>query len=109
MKELLTSGLSAERRKRRGGLKRCRQDIIYKKGLIYMSNKILSGTETEYGITSKKPESFDPVTASLFLINHLRPFSSLRILWDYENEDPLVDARRSEEHTSELQSLAYLV
>lgn len=58
-----------------------------------MSIKLLFGTETEYGITSKKQDGFDPVTGSLFLINHLRPFSSLRILWDYENEDPLVDAR----------------
>ncbi|MEK6561423.1 MAG: depupylase/deamidase Dop [Nitrospirota bacterium] len=58
-----------------------------------MPAKLLLGTETEYGITSKKLDTFDPVTASLFLINHLRPFSSLRILWDYENEDPLVDAR----------------
>ncbi|MEK6538767.1 MAG: proteasome accessory factor PafA2 family protein, partial [Nitrospirota bacterium] len=58
-----------------------------------MPIKLLLGTETEYGITSKKLDTFDPVTASLFLINHLRPFSSLRILWDYENEDPLVDAR----------------
>src|SRR3972149_4192687 len=58
-----------------------------------MTTKLLLGTETEYGITSKKQEGFDPVTASLFLINRLRPFSSLRILWDYENEDPLVDAR----------------
>ena len=50
-----------------------------------MPVKLLLGTETEYGISSKKQEGFDPVTASLFLINHLRPFSSLRILWDYEN------------------------
>lgn len=51
------------------------------------------GTETEYGITSRMVEGYDPVSSSLFIINHLRPFSSLRILWDYENEDPLVDAR----------------
>lgn len=58
-----------------------------------MMVKSVIGTETEFGITSKKVEGFDPVSSSLFLINHLRPFSSLRILWDYENEDPLVDAR----------------
>lgn len=58
-----------------------------------MTVKSVIGTETEFGITSKKAEGFDPVSSSLFLINHLRPFSSLRILWDYENEDPLVDAR----------------
>ncbi|MBI5755791.1 MAG: proteasome accessory factor PafA2 [Nitrospirae bacterium] len=58
-----------------------------------MAIKLLIGTETEYGITAKKTDGFDPVSSSLFVINHLRPFSSLRILWDYENEDPLVDAR----------------
>src|SRR3990172_7546543 len=58
-----------------------------------MSIKLLMGTETEFGITSKKVEGYDPVSSSLFIINHLRPFSSLRVLWDYENEDPLVDAR----------------
>jgi len=58
-----------------------------------MALKSVIGTETEFGIASKKVEGFDPVSSSLFLINHLRPFSSLRILWDYENEDPLVDAR----------------
>src|SRR3972149_12103800 len=57
-----------------------------------MSIKLLMGTETEFGITSKKVEGYDPVSSSLFIINHLRPFSSLRILWDYESEDPLVDA-----------------
>lgn len=58
-----------------------------------MSIKSIIGTETEFGITSRKVEGDDPVSSSLFVINHLRPFSSLRVLWDYENEDPLVDAR----------------
>ncbi len=58
-----------------------------------MPIKSIIGTETEFGITSRKVEGYDPVSSSLFIINHLRPFSSLRILWDYENEDPLVDAR----------------
>ena len=58
-----------------------------------MSVRLLMGTETEFGITSKKVEGYDPVSSSLFIINHLRPFSSLRVLWDYESEDPLVDAR----------------
>lgn len=58
-----------------------------------MSNKQVIGTETEFGITSRNTDGFDPVSSSIFLINHLRPFSSLKILWDYENEDPLVDAR----------------
>ncbi len=58
-----------------------------------MPIKSVIGTETEFGITSKKVEGDDPVSSSLFVINHLRPFSSIRVLWDYENEDPLVDAR----------------
>src|SRR3989338_3036094 len=58
-----------------------------------MPNKLIIGTETEFGIMSRKIDGYDPVTSSLFTINHLRPFSALRILWDYENEDPLVDAR----------------
>ena len=58
-----------------------------------MPIKSIIGTETEFGITSKTADGNDPVSASLFIINHLRPFSSLRVLWDYENEDPLVDAR----------------
>jgi len=58
-----------------------------------MPIKSVIGTETEFGITSKKVEGYDPVSSSLFIINHLRPFSSLRVLWDYESEDPLVDAR----------------
>ena len=57
-----------------------------------MSIKSVMGTETEFGITSRA-EGFDPVSSSIFLVNHLRPFSSLKVLWDYENEDPLVDAR----------------
>lgn len=58
-----------------------------------MPTKPVIGTETEFGITSRKKDGFDAVSSSIFLINHLRPFSSLKILWDYENEDPLVDAR----------------
>jgi len=58
-----------------------------------MPEKTVIGTETEFGITIKKGEGYDPVTSSLFIINHLRPFSGIKVLWDYENEDPLVDAR----------------
>ena len=51
------------------------------------------GTETEFGISAKRTDNFDPVAAALFLIAQLRSNSPVRVLWDYENENPLVDAR----------------
>lgn len=54
---------------------------------------MIIGTETEYGITIRRSEGFDPVSSSLFLINSYPPSHSLKILWDYDNENPLADAR----------------
>ena len=58
-----------------------------------MMKKRVFGTETEFGIASRDPESVDPVSNSLFLINHYPHFPSPKILWDYENENPLLDIR----------------
>jgi proteasome accessory factor PafA2 len=58
-----------------------------------MTNKRALGTETEFGIATRDPESVDPVSNSLFLINHYPSFPSPKILWDYENENPLLDIR----------------
>jgi len=58
-----------------------------------MTTKRAIGTETEFGITTRDPESVDPVSNSLFLINHYPNFPSPKILWDYENENPLLDIR----------------
>jgi len=58
-----------------------------------MLNNFVIGTETEFGITSKRTEGYDPVLSSIFIINSLNPFSSVKILWDYANENPLLDAR----------------
>ena len=58
-----------------------------------MTSKRALGTETEFGIATRDPESVDPVSNSLFLINHYPSFPSPKILWDYENENPLLDIR----------------
>jgi proteasome accessory factor PafA2 len=58
-----------------------------------MMMKRAFGTETEFGIATRDPESVDPVSNSLFLINHYPHFPSPKILWDYENENPLLDIR----------------
>lgn len=58
-----------------------------------MTMKRALGTETEFGIATRDPESVDPVSNSLFLINHYPHFPSPKILWDYENENPLLDIR----------------
>ena len=59
-----------------------------------MERPMIFGTETEYGITAPQVEGFDPVSGSIFLINQLPPdLAGPRLQWDYENENPLVDAR----------------
>ncbi|HZR46582.1 MAG TPA: depupylase/deamidase Dop [Candidatus Manganitrophaceae bacterium] len=55
--------------------------------------KRILGTETEFGIAAKNPESLDPVSNSIFLINSYTYLPSSSALWDYENENPLLDAR----------------
>jgi len=56
-------------------------------------NKRVLGTETEFGIATRDAEAVDPVSNSLSLINHYPHFPSPKILWDYENENPLLDIR----------------
>jgi proteasome accessory factor PafA2 len=58
-----------------------------------MALKRVLGTETEFGIAARDADSLDPVSNSLFLINHYPHFPSSKILWDYENENPLLDIR----------------
>ncbi|MCG3111427.1 MAG: proteasome accessory factor PafA2 [Candidatus Manganitrophus sp. SB1] len=55
--------------------------------------KRILGTETEFGIASKNSESIDPVSNSIFLINSYPYLPSSSAFWDYENENPLLDAR----------------
>ena len=58
-----------------------------------MAVERIIGTETELGITSRQGSGFDPVGGSIFLINALPADETLRALWDYEGENPLLDAR----------------
>jgi len=54
--------------------------------------KIL-GTETEYGITVKNSESEDPISNSFLIVNSYQGGQNVKTIWDYEEEDPFVDAR----------------
>lgn len=51
------------------------------------------GTETEFGIAERDSGSADPVSNSLQLIGHYRPLPAPHAIWDYENENPLLDVR----------------
>lgn len=51
------------------------------------------GTETEYGIFSKQPGTFDAVSHSILFINSCPSLPAPQILWDYEHENPLLDMR----------------
>lgn len=51
------------------------------------------GTETEFGIAARDPEALDPVSNSLQLIGHYPALPAPQAIWDYENENPLLDAR----------------
>lgn len=55
--------------------------------------KRILGTETEFGIAARNAEALDPVSTSLLLINQYPYLPSIRALWDYEHENPLLDAR----------------
>ena len=51
------------------------------------------GTEIEYGITVKNDRDFDPISSCVLLVNAYREEHPGRILWDYDQENPLADAR----------------
>ncbi|MEK7286828.1 MAG: depupylase/deamidase Dop [Nitrospirota bacterium] len=55
--------------------------------------KKIIGTETEFGIILKGEGRSDAVTNSMFLVNSYPDVLSSAPLWDYENENPLIDAR----------------
>ncbi|RMF87531.1 MAG: proteasome accessory factor PafA2 [Nitrospinota bacterium] len=58
-----------------------------------MAIQKIMGSETEYGITVRNDPDFDPISKSLLLINSYQTDPLTRFLWDYDQEDPLVDAR----------------
>jgi proteasome accessory factor A len=51
------------------------------------------GTEIEYGITVKNDRDFDPISSCVLLVNAYREERAAKILWDYDQENPLADAR----------------
>jgi proteasome accessory factor A len=51
------------------------------------------GTEIEYGITVKNDRDFDPISSCVLLVNAYREEHAGKILWDYDQENPLADAR----------------
>ena len=51
------------------------------------------GTEIEYGIAVQGDPDFDPISSCVLLVNAYRETDVADILWDYEQENPLVDAR----------------
>jgi proteasome accessory factor A len=51
------------------------------------------GSETEFGISLKGDVRADAVSSSVFLVNSYPYLLSPSPLWDYENENPLLDAR----------------
>ena len=53
----------------------------------------ISGSETDYGLTVQNDPEFDSIATSLLLVNSYSADQALKLLWDYDQEDPLVDAR----------------
>jgi proteasome accessory factor A len=51
------------------------------------------GTEIEYGITVRNDRDFDPISSCVLLVNAYREDHDGKILWDYDQENPLADAR----------------
>jgi Pup amidohydrolase len=54
---------------------------------------VILGSETEFGLTVQNDPEFDAIATSLLLVNSYNADQSLKLLWDYDQEDPLVDAR----------------
>jgi proteasome accessory factor A len=51
------------------------------------------GSEIEYGIAVQGDLDFDPISSCVLLVNAYRETDVARILWDYDQENPLADAR----------------
>ncbi len=51
------------------------------------------GTETEFGILAKGSGHSDPVSESIRLIGHCPSLPAPQGIWDYEHENPFLDAR----------------
>src|ERR671919_635025 len=53
----------------------------------------ICGIETEYGISVRESQEFNPILTSSLLINAYAQPAFKRVKWDYEEESPLRDAR----------------
>jgi proteasome accessory factor A len=51
------------------------------------------GSEIEYGITVQNDFDFDPISSCVLLVNAYDERRDAQILWDYDQENPLADAR----------------
>jgi proteasome accessory factor A len=51
------------------------------------------GSEIEYGVTVQNDPDFDPISCCVLLVNSYRDNRDSQILWDYDQENPLADAR----------------
>jgi proteasome accessory factor A len=51
------------------------------------------GSEIEYGITVQNDRDFDPISSCVLLVNSFQDDGTAEILWDYDQENPLADAR----------------
>ena len=60
---------------------------------ISLTTPRVMGTETEFGIASRDPAAADPVSNSIAVIGHYPGLPAPLAVWDYENENPLLDAR----------------
>jgi len=58
-----------------------------------MTTKRILGTETEFGIAARGPVELDPVSSAILLIGRYPFLLSPDAVWDYENENPLMDLR----------------
>jgi proteasome accessory factor PafA2 len=61
----------------------------------------ICGIETEYGISVANYSDFNPILASSLLINAYAKPAFRRVKWDYEEENPLRDARGFERAPAE--------
>jgi proteasome accessory factor PafA2 len=61
----------------------------------------ICGVETEYGISVRGPGEFNPILTSSLLINAYAKPAFKRVKWDYEEENPLRDARGFERTPAE--------
>ncbi len=58
-----------------------------------MAIPTVMGTEIEFGIMVKHDPDFDPISSCVLIVNAYREDPDGHILWDYDQENPLADAR----------------